>query len=186
MFYTGNQHKYVKFWSEDQKEHVVPLACGFVEDRSEKQVIHDFCDTLGQPWMWTENTKKIWIDSGVINYKFDVGLEYTNECFRNIRDGNIFRFPPKTDFLMYLNCHSNHLMIDCAITDIDFIPIDICVFTGALNTYDLSDIINKLSNKAFVIESPKFIKIPFSDKYSLINNTYRRELSTKGKLTIID
>ena len=176
---TGNYHKYVKFKFPNNHK-----VCGLLEWRSEEQVVKDFCNTLKQPWMWTPNTKKVWIDSGPIEYEFHSTAEYTLVGFEDLPQ-DFFKFPEKEQFLSYIRGSEEQIFVACQLFSencLGWIPIN--VFTQLLHTNDVCIILDKLGGKTFSIKSPIFVNIPFSDLYDVISTEYRKQFAKEGSITI--
>lgn len=134
--------------------------------------------------MWTPNTKKVWIDSGPIEYEFHSTAEYTLVGFEDLPQ-DFFKFPEKEQFLSYIRGSEEQIFVACQLFSencLGWIPIN--VFTQLLHTNDVCIILDKLGGKTFSIKSPIFVNIPFSDLYDVISTEYRKQFAKEGSITI--
>lgn len=181
-------HKYIKFVLTDKQKNKKKW-CGLLEGRTEDAAIRDFLDTLHEPYMWTPNVKKIWLESGVINYIINTAIEFTPEYFVNIEDHQVYLFPNSYQFLSQLDRDSDgELFVYCySPFDNKYHSIPIAAFYSLLPLEDRNIFVflHKLCGNWFSITRPTVTKIQFSDNYDCINTNYHKSIKTVGKLTIL-
>lgn len=185
---TDFSHKYIKLVLTDKQKNKKKW-CGLLEERTEDTAVRDFLDTLHEPYMWTPNVKKIWLESGVIDYTINNAIEFTPEYFVNIEDDQVYLFPKSYQFLSQLDRDSDgELFVYCySPFDNKYYSIPIAAFYSLLPLEDrnIFTFLHKLCGNLFSITRPTITRIQFSDNYDCINTNYRKSIKTVGKLTIL-
>lgn len=185
---TGRSHKYIKFVLT-MKDKSKKKWCGLLENRTEDAVVRDFLETLHEPYVWTPNTKKIWLESGTVEYIINTALEFTPGCFMNVKDDSVYLFPNSNDFLDHLDRNvMGELIVYCySPFDNEYHRIPITAFYELMpfESHDIFTFMRKLCGNWFSMTRPASAKIPFSDRYECINTNYRKLIKTEGKLTIL-